>query len=412
MSRNLIFILSIIFSYQSIFADDAPICFTHGGNVKPIENNDIQMYSETIDITLFPTYYKVEVNYVFKNKGDKQKVILGFPSSSNFDMAFKAFDGNTELEITKRKSDWEFKPKDGLSCQYLWNPIDQFECHTVFFKKGETKYIKNTYQQSYDPTYYNEQKSSFYYIVTTGAFWKDKITSIELRVNTENAPRDFDLENALINQSKTSIKNFYKKIENIEPTEDFYFGINHKNSLTAYTRTSELFSSGNINYGIENLEDQDLSTAWIEGEYDSGIGSVVKFKNFGSSSNLINGIEIINGYAKSYNTFIENNRVSKIKITVINKFNHEDYDVIQDFYNGKHETKEEYLFSLNDTPYIQYFEFDSPVEVTEVTFEILEVYKGTKYDDTAISEIHLCENGVRYQGETSNIPIHTFKHKK
>ena len=412
MTRNLIFILSIFFSYQSVLADDAPICFTHGGNVKPIENKDIQMYSETIDITLFPTYYEVEVNYVFKNKGNEQKVILGFPSSSNFDMDFKAFDGDAELEITKRNSDWEFKPKNGLSCQYLSNPIDQFECHTVFFKKGETKYIKNAYQHSYDPTFHNEQKSSFYYIVTTGAFWKDKITSIELRVNTENAPRDFDLENAFINQSKTSIKNYYKKIENVEPTEDFYFGIKYTSKLTAYNRTSTLFSSGNINYGIENLEDQDVRTAWIEGENDSGIGSVVKFKNFNKSSNLINGIEIINGYAKSYNSFIENNRVSIIKVTVINKFYHEEYEVIQDFYNGKYKTKEEYIFALNDTPYIQYLEFDSPIQATEVIFEIIEVYKGTKYDDTAISEIHFCENGIRYQGKTSNIPMHMFKQKK
>ncbi len=404
-------------SFNSLLADDAPICVTHGGNVKPIENNDIQMYSETIDITLLPTHYEVEVNYVFKNHGSEQEVVLGFPSSSRFDMSFKAFDGKTELEISKMKSDWVFKPENGMSCQYISNPIDQFECHTVLFNAGETKNIRNTYKQMYDPAYRDGPQTSFYYIVTTGAFWKDEITSIEIRVHTENAPLHFDLENGLVNKEKTSIINYYDKIENIEPTEDLYFGINYKNYLTPWGATSILNSSGKIDYGISNLDDKSIKTAWVEGESESGIGTIIKYKNPSRKANTINGIEIINGYAKNYNTFIENNRVAFLKVSVINKLYNEDlmdseFWDIKEFFNGKYKTKEEYLFTLEDTPYVQYLEFDSPIKAKEIEFEILKVYKGTKYDDTAISEIHICENGARYKGETSNIPVDLIELKE
>ena len=405
MKRTLILSLFISLVILNSYADDAPICVTHGGNVKPIENTDIQMYSETIDIILKPTHYEVEVNYVFKNHGDEQNVTMGFPSSTRSDMSFKAYDGETELKITKMKSDWDFKPQSGMSCQYISNPIDQFECHSVVFKAGETKYIKNTYKQRYDPAYREGPNTSFYYIITTGAYWKDDITSIEVRINTEDAPINFDLDNAFLNKEKTSIKNYYRKFENIEPKDDLYFGIKYKDEYIPQTKAPVLEPSGSINYNVRNLCDGNLNTAWVEGSPDSGIGNVIRFYNPCRKAYKVKSLSLINGYAKNESTFKENNRVSCIKVTITHNYAPNSspildggyYCGINEYYNGKVISEITYVFTLKDTSEKQEIIFDYPIPTSWLTVEILDIHKGTKYDDTAITELKL-----NYTKETTN----------
>jgi len=141
---------------------------------------------------------------------------------------------------------------------------------------------------------------------------------------------------------------------------------------TSLNATSELDSNRTATYSPKNVHDFDLRTAWVEGKPDYGIGQEINI-HFELLSNLkVTHVEIYNGYCKSEKAWIENSRVKKFAL----------------FANGK------FLGNLNiaDTYNLQRFDIGSLGGDTKgklrLTFRILEVYKGSKYKDTAISEIN------------------------
>lgn len=130
--------------------------------------------------------------------------------------------------------------------------------------------------------------------------------------------------------------------------------------------TTTLPSDGNNTYGAYNLIDEDNSTAWVEGVNDAGIGQRIIFK--ADFPQTVKHIQILNGYCKSRDLYQKNNRVKTINII---------------FSDGTTIRK-----SLKDV-YAEYqlLVFDSPVVCDELSIEIQEVYTGSKYNDTCISEI-------------------------
>ena len=90
------------------------------------------------------------------------------------------------------------------------------------------------------------------------------------------------------------------------------------------------------------------------------------------------------GYAKSVELLKANSRVKKIKLTIDNK--------------------EEYILELNDTNQLQVFDVhyknDDISKPIVAEFEILEVYKGDKYEDTAMSFLYayVMPNDIIWRG--------------
>ena len=188
-----------------------------------------------------------------------------------------------------------------------------------------------------------------------------------------------------------SLQNFYRKFTNIKPKEDLNFNFPYKDLYIPYSTDSVLKPVGKINYGPLNLVDGDINTAWVEGSKGSGIGDIFTFYN-PASLHKVKSISVINGYAKNDKTFKENNRVSLIKVTVEYHYNQDfknvdNYEGVSDYFNGKVTTKVEYVFSLKDTADEQTIILDAPILTSELTIEILDVFKGEKYDDTAITEV-------------------------
>ena len=72
-----------------------------------------------------------------------------------------------------------------------------------------------------------------------------------------------------------------------------------------------------MNYKVENVIDDNPSTAWIEGVSDDGIGQFIQF----SSNNTfrVDKIDIINGFSKNQKTYMKNNRVKKVIIEFSDK---------------------------------------------------------------------------------------------
>jgi hypothetical protein len=153
--------------------------------------------------------------------------------------------------------------------------------------------------------------------------------------------------------------------------------------------SSELSSQNSINYTIKNISDNNLNTAWIEGKSDCGVGEKFGF-TFNFSNNSFYGdayqfygiINIFNGYCKNTKSWEQNSRIKKLKV----------------YYNNQPicyiEIKDTWIFQSIDIS--KFFKnnrdkkfLDASYEITngdKLTFEIIDVYPGSKFKDTAISE--------------------------
>jgi len=136
--------------------------------------------------------------------------------------------------------------------------------------------------------------------------------------------------------------------------------------------SSELSSQSQNSYVAKSANDLSYSTAWVEGKEDSGVGEFIEY-TFKNKSPRITAIIISNGYMKSDKAWKNNNRVKSLRLYV----------------NGKAFG----ILNLTDTKTDQTFElgtFGHNEDGSDLVlkFEILEVYPGDKYDDTAITEIY------------------------
>lgn len=146
------------------------------------------------------------------------------------------------------------------------------------------------------------------------------------------------------------------------------------------TASSTLKQQGATSYEPKHAEDLSYKTAWVEGAAGYGIGEYLLYK-FTPEAPRITDIKVVNGYVKNKRAYTENSRVKKLKVYL----NDQPYAV----------------FNLADTPSVQTFtvapigngnraDFDKLLTQPGWTlkFEIADVYKGTKYDDTVITEIY------------------------
>lgn len=144
--------------------------------------------------------------------------------------------------------------------------------------------------------------------------------------------------------------------------------------------TSALESRGDTTYSPENIHDLSYGTAWIEGAKGYGIGESITY-HFVPENPRITKIIIANGYVKSEQIWRENSRVKKLKMYV--------------------NDRPFAMLNLEDTRAEQSFTFEpigngdradmkalKSLPKWTIRFEIVEVYMGDKYDDTAITEIY------------------------
>ena len=142
--------------------------------------------------------------------------------------------------------------------------------------------------------------------------------------------------------------------------------------------SSTLKPHGKYSYSASNIQDIDKKNAWVEGIEGDGIGEYLEIEQnclVGSSNYKtdIGFVElcIVNGYAATEKNWNENNRVKELKM----------------YFDNKYIT----TIVLEDTikqQYIDISEFNLKVqngETAKFKFEINDIYKGTKYDDTCVT---------------------------
>jgi hypothetical protein len=140
-------------------------------------------------------------------------------------------------------------------------------------------------------------------------------------------------------------------------------------------------------YPVTNILDRKIETAWVEGVKGDGIGewfSLVIHTEKKYSPSDITLFGIISGYLKSDKSWEENNRI-KTALLVIK--------TLSPNYTKESDSFAVLRLQLKDLKEIQVFKvgrYQKYDSFTQKVWLIIEdVYKGTKYSDTCISEIYL-----------------------
>lgn len=159
--------------------------------------------------------------------------------------------------------------------------------------------------------------------------------------------------------------NYFHRIKGLEVNGNSYY--EKKEEYESVVVSSTLIEPNRDKkvYAVSNLTDHNYNTAWVEGVAGTGIGQSVKF-TFINECKPTN-IQIINGYAKSQAIYLKNSRPNKLKLT---------------YSDGSTQ-----IIDLKDTSTLQTFPINCTSKLKWVKIEILNVYKGTHYEDTCISEI-------------------------
>ena len=131
--------------------------------------------------------------------------------------------------------------------------------------------------------------------------------------------------------------------------------------------TSEKHINSTQDLQMESSIGTETTTAWVEGVSGTGEGEFVCFELDGSYT--INGIKIWNGYQKSEDLYYKNARPQKLEV---------------EFSDGTSER----LKLQDNVDGSQTFYFDGRI-TSYVKISILSTYKGSKYEDTVMSEIEL-----------------------
>jgi len=409
MKKFLLVFALLLLNSTSVFADSANVGGT-GNTVKMLNNEDVQMVSEVINLTVgsepkisdvygevFGGYINVEVEYLFKNTSDKAvNVQMGFPEEcggscymddpqfaneflgqyENYKLLnFKAFDSDHEYSVTMKQGE-----EDDYGSGKNWYTYE------VNFAPGEEQTITNSYWIA--PYSYKSGSRWFKYILETGASWKGVIESVDVYLNFEGDMTVYDA----ISLEPFGFKygamagNISWHFDNIEPGEMDNIAISYRDpnggdfgcdmafedegEYNGGKASSNLPTEGDYYYSPCKGYDRDKSTAWVEGVEGDGEGEWLEVNI--EPDKTYREMRIFNGYGSSKDIWEKNNRVKKAKLT---------------FPNGTSQ-----IIELADSYGYQFVDIAPPVFVpvdntVKAKFEILDIYQGTKFNDTALSEI-------------------------
>lgn len=133
-------------------------------------------------------------------------------------------------------------------------------------------------------------------------------------------------------------------------------------------RASSVLEGNQARYGAMNIIDKNPETAWVEGSKGYGINEWVQVERDGLED--ISRILIVNGYHKSQEIYDNNGRLKRFRL---------DFSQGQYIYYEVDENKTE-------SNYIR-ITFDRPISTDAIKLTILDVFEGSKYEDTCITDI-------------------------
>ena len=428
-TRPLLLVLVLLLcAPMVVFADAAPVLPAPGGNAMLLTPHGwIRLVEETIVIRLEAGAAEVEVRYLFHCDGPADEVVMGFPNrfmptSIRPLEDFRVFEGERELEVVRAPLPY----REDMPNEPGWE-TEWLECFRVSFAAGEEKEIINRYSQPYG-TGYRSSVQGFTYILHTGALWAGTIERLHVIVENPSGGAVNPLGRPAYSIYRGEIvedryPGFFGSLGSIDPTArrgptggrgvadpiapkpaeyvdegdrvtviyediDPLFDIQFivPPHLRHRVRASSVLPPGRTaDYEPENVTDGDPATSWVEGVDGPGIGesielSVAPLGSPGAGVYGVRGLEIINGYAANDAFFASNNRVRRIRVS------------FRSYRSGSRflrylAVENSFEFELEDTMAPQIVELPQVVPAGDVEVEILDVYPGSRWDDTCIAEL-------------------------
>jgi len=138
-----------------------------------------------------------------------------------------------------------------------------------------------------------------------------------------------------------------------------------------WTASSTLAPQGKTHYDAANLGNGDNSNTWCEGVKGQGIGERVNAKITGFANAHVKSLVIVNGFARNQTTWQNNSRIKTLRL-----------------YVGDRHLSD---FSISDNIKPQTIQFPETLPLSQnkldLSFEIMEVYPGSKFDDLCVTGI-------------------------
>jgi hypothetical protein len=380
-----------------------------GGDVYPLSNTDIRMEAETVQAVCYRGFAEYRVDFRFVNEGEPQTVRLGFPfvvtisgDMGTAPVAFRAWQDGEPLAVTLGR---------GVSSEdvmFSSGPLGYY-LHEATFPRGKTiitvSYLArptvSAGSRFYDAPEWRALNipgwcASYDYWLHTGAGWSGTIGKAVVRYRLADTFNGWALDINAADVSRltaeggaggpTTSPESYVKLddrtyqwvfEDLEPTgaDDILLafttpsfsgdpGIAFPPAYGAFAGTGgasgQLGSDSGMPPGWEAI-DRSPETAW--GIAAPGIGGWIQTNIFGNQN--LREIRILPGRNDSLSSFKEYGRPKTIKVTLS---------------DGTSAT-----ITLADEPALQKFAVSGTAD--NVRFDILDIYPGSKSNDTYMSEI-------------------------
>lgn len=395
------------------------------GDIVLIKQANIKLEKEILKIKLEGDYSIINVTYLLKNNGFSDiDVTYAFPidimrTELNYSLEWKEeyipyiqFTANSTILPIKRQLDINILEtkindldKQPIETRRNWYIAD------FSIPKGETLNLSVDYKVKNSFEDWSTSKGFFagysernlIYDFSPAQNWGDGIINsltvevdasditnyngevvlkgLELSNNSGkyyNEFTNFDLKNSnnlLITYKNENVKNSNFIIEHRIPSSE----------IKSIQVSSELEGD----YSKMNLLDNNFNTAWVEGVSGNGIGEkiIIQLNHY-----RLGAICIVNGYTKNSETYYSNNRIKRVKVE----------KEFVDYQDPNKTSVEVYEIDIKDIPFSNinlnnFYSLTSTIgdygegyaKIRSITITILEVYPGTKYNDTCISELYL-----------------------
>jgi len=403
------------------------------GNIQMVQKKDIRLEEERLSVRITGDDAFVQVNYRLKNQGPADKVTYGFPVESD-----PAFDGDFQPIEQSTLADFRLSEEPNPQAPGRVIPVEKvvtdkttespqlgeeikpsmsWHIVTIPFKEYEEKSISVSYRQkcrledivytkSFRPKFSHR---TFAYTLKPAQNWGEgqvPVCSILIDAREllgqggkilEIHPEGCSVNGGVISWNYQNLDlHTAKDIVLVYDNSDAAFTKYVQEtrlplSSIAKVQASSILKTDAVNrfnYEPKNLFDNDLNTAWVEGAAGGGVGEWAEVQ-FEKGVN-IEAIGIINGYTKNEAIYKANNRIRKVRLDV--EFddsrpgdvypNSIDLDLTEKQFNELNRNVQ--------APFISWLQdYGMGRAVSKIRLTILEVAKGTKYDDSCISELYL-----------------------
>jgi len=401
------------------------------GNISVFGTSQVEMRSEDLKIDLFKGYARVSVTYEMVNPGKKVIVQAGFPSIILADPKSNMY-GDKKLKAKDAIDIYKYRiVVNGKKIPYWirtvgfigWNKLHDYYYHTggtakkkkawgymlmsrIVFKAGEKKKIQISFLSKYQRvsggtgSMSEYLKQYFTYLLATASVWKGPIKKGSIRIRVIGIPEKMVKIYPSRQFTKTG-NSYIWNFQNLEPKIKHNIQVSIDNRYTQYL----LFKKGEYGnlrgwyiirgkkyyydhqkfrikasstlkgYSAYSARDFKTKTAWVEGKKSAGIGEYLLLGLYRPAK--LSHIGIIPGLAKNRKLYFLNNRVAEVKVVINNSFTVT--KSFPDIFLEKNSYGPAAFYFVNVQKYGK--------KVRTVKIIITKVYKGSKYDDTCISEV-------------------------